>query len=188
MLFVLGWIGLQKPAMPLIADGKVVAVVQQPVFRPLFRTDVMNVYAGDEKLFSVSQNYLLDGGPVFIYPFSDGKRFLCDYDDDVAMLDFVVDFSGSTNERRVSGWPHDGYVMMNMEARMTNVVFDTRGTVRLPTDAELQEVSRYVVGKGLSSTQAGYFGLSGPWTKELLLLDLATNRTLGWPVKNSVRL
>jgi hypothetical protein len=194
ILFVLGVILFQKPSLSLIVNGKVVAVVRQPFFRPNWSYGSADVYAGGKKIFSLPENYLLDGGPIFIYPFADGKRFLCDYDDDTSLLDFVVDFRDSaTNEPRSSGWPPNdnsmgdriglgNYVRTYMASRITNVVFDTQGIIRLPTYAELQEVSSYLTNTTPSPIKAVYFQLITSGTKKGLLLDLATDRQSVWPM------
>ena len=175
----------QKPHVTLVANGKVVAIAKRPFIQP-FGGGATDVYIGKEKIFSLWQDYF--DGPLFIYPFGDGKRFLCDYDDDTSLLDFVVDFRDSaTNEPRSSGWPPDGanmgsYVRTYMASRITNVVYDTKGVVRLPNYAELREVSDCLTGKNPAAVKAGYFQLLEFRTKERLLLDLATNRQSVWPV------
>jgi hypothetical protein len=188
VLFVLGLFLFQKPSIPLMINGKIVAVVRQHFLRPNWDWEAYgsaDVYVGKEKMFSLPENYFIDGGPVFIYPFADGKRFLCDYDDDTSLLDFVVDFRNSaTNEPRSSGWPPNDSVMGNyvrtyMASRITNVVFETKGFVRLPTYAELQKVSGYLAGTSPAQIRAGYFNFFG--SKESLLLDLATNQQSVWP-------
>ena len=48
--------------------------------------------------------------PLFIYPFADEKRFLCVYDDDTAVLVFIVDFNAAiTNVTDSHGWPPNDY-------------------------------------------------------------------------------
>src|SRR6185295_13765371 len=81
----------QCPSIPLMVDGKVVAVARRSFIRPILNGGSVDVYVGEKRKFSLAQNFL-DCAPIFIYPFADGQRFLCDVDDDVAMLDFVVDF------------------------------------------------------------------------------------------------
>ena len=88
ILLVVGLILFQKPFMPLIVNGKVIAVVRQPFLRPIWNDGSADVYVGGNKIFSLPENFL-DGSPVFIYPFADGRRFLCDYNDDTSLLDFV---------------------------------------------------------------------------------------------------
>jgi hypothetical protein len=99
-------------------------------------------------------------------------------------ISFVVDFSAlGTNTLISSKWPPDDYTRTYMASRVTNVVFDTKGIVRLPNYAELQEVSSYLISTTPTSIKAGYFELFNFWTKENLLLDLATNRQSVWPMK-----
>ena len=193
--FFLGSTLFQRPSVELVADGKVVAVVRQPLLRPNWDWEGFGhaaVYIEKEKVFSLAENYLVDGGPIFIYPFAGGKRFLCDYDDDTSMLDFVVDFRDSaTNESRSSGWPPNdigegneiglgNYTKTHMASRIPNVVFETRGFVRLPNYAELAEVRSYLTATNSTHTKAAYFSF---WSKESLLLDLDANRKSVWPIK-----
>jgi hypothetical protein len=150
---------VQKPFVPLKVNGKIAAVARRSFFQHIGNYGSADVYAGKKKIFSMWEDYW--SGPVFIYPFADGKRFLCDYDDDTSLLDFVVDIDAS------------GTNVLN--SRMTNVGFETKGIVRLPNDAELQEVVSYLNGTTATSTKAGYFDFFFFGTKQLLL-DLATNR------------
>jgi len=186
ILFVVGLILFQKPYISLMANGKIIAVVRQPFLRPIWNDSSADVYVGEKKMFNLWENFM-DGSPVFIYPFADGKRFLCDYDDDTSLLDFVVDFRDSaTSEPRSSGWPPNDNVMGNyvrtyMASRITNVVFDTKGVIRLPNYAELQEVSSYLTSTTPTPIKAGYFEFF--WDKKSLLLDLATNRQSVWPIE-----
>jgi hypothetical protein len=184
LAIVLGFILLiqfQKPFIWLEANGKVVAVVRQFFLGPVLSDSSADVYAGKKKIFSLREDFF--DAPLFIYPFADGKRFLCDYDDDVAMLDFIVDFRVSnTNELNSPKWPSDNELRANLARMATNVVFDTQGIIRLPTYAELQEVSSYLTNTTPSPIKAGYFQLITSGAKTDLLLDLATNRQSIWPM------
>ena len=169
-----------------MVDGKIVAVVKRSSLRSNWGYCSADVYVEGKKIFSVPENDSLDGGVTFIYPFADGKRFLCDYDNDTSMLDFVVDFRDSAkNEPRSSGWPPNDNVMGNyvrtyMASTITNVVYAPKGVVRLPNYLELQEVSSYLASTNPTQTKAGYFDFFS--TKKSLLLDLATNRQSVWPL------
>ena len=185
VLLFAGLLFLQKPYVSLGANGKTIAVVKRPLVQPI--TDgATDVYVGKQRIFSIWQDFF--NFPCFIYPFADGKRFLCDYDDDTSLLDFVVDFRDSaTNEPRSFGWPPDdnamgNYVRTYMASRITNIVFNTKGTVRLPTYAELREVSDYLTGKNFTSVKVGYLQSLSFREREGLLLDLATNRQSVWPL------
>lgn len=194
-LIFLGVIAFQKPTMPLMVNGKTVAVVRQPLLKPNWHYGYAYVCVGDEVVFTLAENYFLDGGPVFIYPFVDGRRFFCDYDDDTSMLDFVVDLrDAATNGSRSFGWPPNDigtgeriglgdYVRTYMASRITNVVFETKGFVRLPDYSELAEVRSYLAATGSTQTKAAYFNL---FSKEAVLLDLATNRNSVWPLLTNV--
>lgn len=141
----------------------------------------INVYVGKERIFSLWEDFFDE--PIFIYPFADGKRFLCDYDFDVAMLDFVVDLNGSSSNNSTN-WPLDGELRANLSRMATNVVYDAKGIVRLPNNAELQEVSNYLGSPNQMRANGGYFFLiHGSWDKKFLLLDLATNRDSIWPTE-----
>ena len=176
---------IQKPAVSLAVNGKTVAIVKQPFIGPIFADASADVYFGKSKLFSLWKDFF--DGPMFIYPFSDGKRFLCDYDDDTAMLDFVVDFRDmTTNVLDSFQWPTDSYVREYLARRATNVVYDTAGSIRLPTCQEIQEVSDYLKGKGTAPIKAGYLSFIPFRDKESMLLDLATNRNNVWPIETPV--
>jgi len=179
VLLVVGLVLVQKPYVSLMVNGKVVAIAKRPFIQPI-RNGATDVYVEKEKIFSLWQDFF--DFPCFIYPFADGKRFLCDYDDDTSLLDFVVDFSArGTNTPNSSPWPPDDYTRTYLASRITNVVMNTKGIVRLPTYAELREVSNYLTGENPAAVKAGYFQLLDFGTKEGLLLDLATNRQSVWP-------
>jgi hypothetical protein len=178
VLLLLGVLLLQKPFVVLKVNGKTTAVARQFFIDPILSDSSADVYAGKEKIFSLREDFF--DTPIFIYPFADGERFLCDYDDDVAMLDFIVDFRASaTNELNTFQWPQNYQVRIDLLRMATNVVFDTKGIVRLPNYDELQEVSSYLTSPTSTPIKAGYFNF---WPKEILLLDLATNRDSDWPM------
>ena len=188
ILFILGLILLQKPFMSLAVNGKVVAVVRQPFFRPNWSYGSADFYAGGKKIFSLPENYLLDGGPIFIYPFADGQRFLCIYDDDAAVLVFVVDFNtGSTKTVGSREWPTNDYLRKYLTERAPHVVMETKGVVRLPNYTELQEVSSNVTLLSVSQFRTASFptldlGLFRRyWKKDEILDELNTNRQSVWP-------
>ena len=158
MLLFVGLLLFQKPSVPLMVNGKVIAVARQPFFRPIWSDSSAEVYVGKRENIQPVGKDFLDGGPVFIHPFADGKRFLCDYDDERSMLDFVVDFSASgTNKINSSGGLQTIMPETYMASRMTNVVYDTKGIIRLPNYAELQEVSGYLNSATPTQKKAGYF-------------------------------
>lgn len=186
-LFVLSILGIiQKPFVLLAVNGKTVAIVKQPFIGPVFTDASVDIYAGKNKLFSLWEDFA--DGPMFIYPFPDGKRFLCDYDDDVARLDFVVDFRNSTNSPPDSSqWPPDSNVRECLARQATNIIYDTTASVRLPTYQELQEVSEFLHGKETVPIKAGYLSLMPVGSKEMILLDLAPNRNSVWPTKDQIK-
>src|SRR5260221_1691866 len=121
---------LKGLTVPLVSNGKVVAVAKLPFALPWSDTEP-SVYTGKTKLFG------LWGGafecPLYIHPFADGQRFLCIDDDDTSVLVFVVDLMPSaTNAPVSSGWPPNDYLRGYMAGRITNVVMNTKGLVRLP--------------------------------------------------------
>jgi hypothetical protein len=186
LLFILSPILFRKYRVPLISNGKVVAVATRPLVFP-WNDNKFYVYVGNDKAFSVWADFF--DFPMFIYPFADGKRFLCDYDDDVDILVFVVDFNASaTNVSNSSMWPSDDRLRAHLAQRATNVVIETQGVVRLPNYAELQEVSSYLASLTprqfkTRSLPLGDLGLYRFYaTKENLLADLDTNRDSFWPM------
>ena len=175
----------RKYHVSLASNNKIVAVATRPLVFP-WNDNKFSVYVGNDKAFSVWADFF--DFPMFIYPFADGKRFLCDYDDDTAILVFVVDFNEpAIKPPNSTDWP---YAINNflLSQRMTNVVMETKGLVRFPNCAELQEVSSYL--RSLSSSQLKTcsfptcdFGAYRIYVaKEFLLADIATNRTSDWPI------
>ena len=77
----------RKRAVPIVANGKVVALGKRPFVMP-WRDNEFSVYAKDSKVFSLWGD--LFDFPLFIHAFADGKRFLCIDDDDTAVLVFVA--------------------------------------------------------------------------------------------------
>ena len=184
-LILLSPILFRKRTIPLVSDGKIVAVAKRPIVMPWDDELEVEVFVGKTKLFGL-WNDAFDG-PVYIYPFRDGEKFLCDFNDDTAILVFVVDFSPvDTNALSSTCWPSDNYVRSHLAARMTNVVVDTKGVVRPPTYSELLEVSSNLASMSLRQLKAASF----PWcdlgiyktyaSRGDLLSDLATNRQSVW--------
>jgi hypothetical protein len=184
VLILLSPILFRKYHVPLLSNDKTVAVTTRPLALP-WNDNKFGVYVGKSKAFSLWAD--LWDFPMFIYPFADGKRFLCDYDDDVDTLVFVVDFSASaTNAPNSHKWPSDDQLRAQLARRATNVVIETKAFVRLPNYVELQEVSSYLASLTPSqintrSLPLADFGLYRIYaSKENLLLDLATNRQSIW--------
>lgn len=163
VLFGLLW--LVKPSVPLIANGKTVAVAKGSFFVP-WKDGELDVYSGNTNLFSVWEDFF--DYPVFIYPFADGKRFLCIDDDDTSVLVFVVDLNPSATN----------YLRTYMAGRMTNVVMNTKGVVRWPTYSELKETSGYLADPAPGQPRNAYFGVyyDSRWPSQRLLSELDTNR------------
>jgi hypothetical protein len=183
-LILLSPILFRKRTVWLMSNGEVVAIAKRSSL-PDWDDGAVRVYQGKE-LFGLWAD--LFNFPLYIYPFSDLRRFLCVYDDDTSVLVFVVDFRVSdTDAPTLSKWPSDDYVRTYMAQRATNIVIETGGLVRLPNDSELQEVSSNLMS--LTSLQfkttsfpSGDFGIYRfYWTKEDLLSELATNRNSVWP-------
>lgn len=173
---------LQKPAISLAAGGKRIAVARSALIGPILGKSSVDVYASNAKIFSLWEDFC--DFPIFIYPFADGKRFLCDYDDDVAMLDFVVDFNPpKITDPSLPEWPTNLELRENLERMATNIVFDTKATVRLPTYAELAEVRRYLEDPTSTPTpvKAAYLRVLYFGVNEGLLSDLASDRSSVWP-------
>jgi hypothetical protein len=178
---------LRKYTVPLVSNGKVVAVARRPLVMP-WMDSAYAVYAGKTKLFSLWGDFF--EGPLFIYPFADGQRFLCIHDFDVEVLVFVVDCGGSaTNLQYPPQWPPNDYTRRCLAEGATNVVIETKGLVRLPSYAEVQEVSRSLVDLTPRRLNAASFpcwnlGVCRCYLpKEFLLRQLDTNRQSVWPLK-----
>jgi hypothetical protein len=175
----------RREAIPLQSHGKRMAVARRPFALPWKETELV-VRQGQTELFAIWG----DGFdyPVFIHPFSDGRRFLCVDDDDTAILVYVVDLN-LTNSGGSFGWPPEREAREYMVWRATNVVMLTNGGVRLPRFDEVEEVSSDLVG--MTSAEFEHASLPvldlgvwrGYWPKEALLLDLDTNRRSLWPVR-----
>lgn len=179
-LVLFGLIWLRKSGVPLVANGKTIAVAKESFFLP-WKDGELDVYAGNTNLFSIWEDFF--DFPVFIYPFADGNRFLCIDDDDTSVLVFVVDFNPSaTNDAQSPLWPPDSYVRTYIAGRMTNVVMNTKGFVRLPTLSELQETSSYLANSRSGQIEKNSFGVyNSRWPNQKLLSELATNRNSVWP-------
>lgn len=181
--FSLSPVLLRKRSIPLFSDGRNVAVAHRPFVIP-WSDNEFSIYDGKSKLFGLWADFF--DFPLFVYPFADGKRFLCIDDDDTSVLVFVVDFSAWTPNESF-GWPPNDYVRRYMTGRMTNVVIDTTGHVRLPSFVEVQEVSSNLISmsagrfKATSFPSADFGVYRFYWTKEDLLSELATNRQSVWP-------
>lgn len=176
---------LRKRSVALVSDGRVVAVAKWPFVMP-WKEYVFDVYAGKSRVFGLRGDFF--DFPLFIYPFADGKRFLCIDDDDTSVLVFIVDLRGSsTNVSSSFGWPPDDYTRNYMASRATNVVIGTKGSVRLPSFAEVQEVSSNLVSLSAKQLEAASFPCADIgvyrcyWPKEDLLSELDTNRHSVWP-------
>jgi hypothetical protein len=79
-LLLLNPILFRKHTVPLLSNGKVVAIAKRS-FAPHWKDSVVDVYVGKEKVFSLWSDFF--DFPLFIYPFPDKQRFLC-IDDDAA--------------------------------------------------------------------------------------------------------
>jgi hypothetical protein len=104
-------------------------------------------------------------------------------------LVFVVDFSASDiNTPNFPKWPSNDRLRADLARMATNVVLETKGYVRLPNYAELQEVSSYLANltpteiktRSLPMCDFGIYRFYA--LKENLLPDLATNRQSHWPL------
>jgi len=184
VLILLSPILFRKRTVSLRLNDQTVAVAKWSAL-PAWDDGVVNVYAGKKKIFSLWTSAFTS--PLFFYPFADGQRFLCDYNDDTAILVFVVDFDASDTNAAWSQWPADDFARKEMASRATNVVMETKGLIRLPTYAELQEVSTYLTDatpRQIKNASFPYCDLGILWNyaeKSFLLADMATNRQASWP-------
>ena len=191
LALVLALLGLSSPvlfrrnAVQIKCNAKAVAIAKRPSALA-WRGNKVDVCVGSSNMFSMLGD--LWTFPVFIYSFPDAERFLCIYDDDTAVLAFVVDSDLSrTNALGAAEWPTNDYTRGILAQRATNVVVGTRCGVRLPRYTELQEASTYIAH--MSSRQlknasfpCADFGLYRfYWPREALLSALHTNRGSCWP-------
>jgi hypothetical protein len=167
-----------------MSNSEVIAIAKRSSL-PSWNDGAVRVYQ-DKELFGLWADMF--DFPLYIYPFSDMRRYLCIYDDDTSVLVFVVDFGISdTSTPVLSKWPSDDYVRTYMAQRATNVVMETGGLVRLPNYSELQEASSNLMSltpwqfkaTSFPSSDFGFYRFY--WTKEQLLSELATNRNSVWP-------
>jgi hypothetical protein len=184
-LVLLSPIFFRKHTVPLVSNGKVIAVAKRS-FAPHWNESAVDVYVGKEKAFSLWSDFF--DFPLFIYPFPDKQRFLCIDDDDTSVLVFVVDLSASgSNAPNSFKWPTDDYIRAYMASRASNVVIETKGFVRLPNYSELQEVSSNLVNLTSGQFKATSFPCGDLgiyrfyWTKGKLLSELAADRKSVWP-------
>lgn len=175
----------RKYRVPLVSHGSVVAVATRPLVLP-WNDNEFSVYVGKSKVFSLWGD--IWDVPLFIYPFTDDKRFLCIYDDDTAILVFIVDLNASaTNAGALSTWPPNDYLRSYIARRMTKIVIETSGIVRLPTYPELQETSHYLTSltngeledRSFPFLDLGFYRTYD--TKNGLLSELDPNRQSAWP-------
>lgn len=185
LLILLSPILCRKYTVPLVSNGKVIAVAKRPFVWPS-KDNEFGVYVGKSKIFSLWGDFA--DSPVLIYPFADGKRFLCIDDDDTSVLVFVVDLGSSIQVSTNSSlWPPNDYLRTYMAGRMTNVMIMNTGRVRLPTYAEVQETSSNLRALTEAELRArsfpsGDFGIYRfYWSKAELLSEVATNRQSVWP-------
>ncbi|HXC99913.1 MAG TPA: hypothetical protein VN048_11265 [Verrucomicrobiae bacterium] len=176
----------RKRTVPLMSEGRVVAIAKRPWSWSSEGDNEFGVYVGKTKIFSLWGDMF--DCPLFIYPFADGRRFLCIDDDDTSVLVFIVDFTGTgTNVTNQPGWPPNDYTRNYLVERAPRIVMDTKGTVRLPSYAEVQEASRTLMkltpgelkSASFPSCDFGLCRLYVP--KEFLLRQLDTNRQSVWP-------
>jgi hypothetical protein len=186
VLVGLGPFLFRKRTVPLMSDGRIVAIAKRPWSWSSEGENEFGVYVGKTKAFGLWVDMF--DSPIFIYPFADGERYLCIDDDDTAILTFIVDFAATgTIGTNLSGWPPNDYTRNYLAERAPHVVMDTKGTIRLPSLEEVREVSRYLMKLTPSqldsiSFPAADFGLYRFYSpKEFLLKQLSTNRQSVWP-------
>lgn len=186
LLVVFVWAMCQGPTVRLTApNGHLVAVAHRPP-ACLWKEKQWKVYSGKTNLFSLWDDFF--DSPVYIYPFADGRRFLCIYDYDVAVLVFVVDFTGRPpSPDQLVDWPPNAETRQFLSMNATNVVLNTTGAIRLPLLSEVREAASNVTmltrseleAKSFSTLDLGFY--RDCWPKEGLLKALDTNRQRAWP-------
>ncbi len=174
---------LRKRTVPLMSGGKTTAVAKHPF---LWGDIECPVYAGDIRFFSLWSDMF--DTPWFIYPFADGRRFLCIYDNDTSVLVFVVDCRTKGANGGVSfGWPPDSYVRNYMADTAPKVVTNPAGIVRLPSLEEVKEAAKYIENltpaqferASFPTLDMGLYRFYIP--KADLLKQLDPNRKSVWP-------
>ena len=183
LILALSPVLFRKRTIPLLSADRIVAVAARPTWP--WEDGQSTVYLGNSEVFSMWTDFF--DFPLFIYPFADARRFLCVYDDDTDILVCVVDFNpGATPAQSGGIWPADNYVREVLTRRATNVVFNTTGRVRLPSQSEVQEASSNLLNlspaklraESFPSCDLGFYRFY--WSKEGLLSALAANRTSVW--------
>lgn len=184
LFVVLSPVAFRKYTVPLMSNGRVVATARRPFALP-WKDNEFAVYAGNAKVFSFWGDIF--HFPLFIYPFADGQRFLCIDDDDTAILVFVIDCNASgATFTNLDGWPPDDYTRKYLAERAPHVVKESKGVVRLPSYAEVQEVSSNLAGMATGQFEKTSFpGVDFGvyriyWPKAFLLSELSTNRHSVW--------
>lgn len=184
LFILLSPIFFMKRTVPLISNARIVAIAKRPFSLPWDEYKV-NIFVGESKAFSLWADFF--DFPLIIYPFADGQRFMCDYDADTADLVFIVDLSpAGTNAMNMDKWPSDDWTRTSFTKWITNVCCDTKGVVRLPSYAELQEASSNL--QSLTSWQLKTtafpnidFGILRVYEpKDNLIYDLRTNLQYSW--------
>jgi hypothetical protein len=175
----------RKRNVPLLSNGKVVATVHCPLVMP-WKEGAYVVSVGKTNRFSMWTDFF--DTPLLIYPFPGGQKFLCVDDDDTAILVFVVDFSTSAKSiTNLPIWPSDLWTHNQFAQRITNVVMNTTGFVRLPQLAELLEVSSNVLQMSPSQYKKACIPCSdlglvrGYWPKDQMMKALRVDRGYAWP-------
>jgi hypothetical protein len=184
-LLLLSPILFRKFTVLLTSDGKVTAVAKRPFVFP-WNDNEFSVYQGSSKIFSLWGDVWDD--PLFIHPFADEKRFLCIYDDDTSVLVFVLDLNTSLiSSGKRPTWPSDDFLRSYMATRMSKVVMETHGVVRLPTYSELKEAAQELKSltqsqlEAISFPQADFGVYRIYWSKKVLLSELEPGRRSAWP-------
>lgn len=186
LLILFYWAMSQGPTVRLTTpNGQLVAVAHRPRAW-LWQDKEWKVSAGKTNLFSLGDDFV--DSPLYIYPFADGRRFLCIYDYDVAVLVFVVDLTGSPpSPAQLLDWPPNADTRQSLYIGATNVVLNTKGVVRLPLLSEVREAASYLTtltqseleAKSFSTLDFGFY--RDTWPKKGLLEALDTNRQRTWP-------
>ncbi len=157
ILVLLGIALFGSRTVVLTSGGGVVARATEPPGPP-WSDRLVTISVGGSNVFGLWKDFF--DCPMFVYSFPNARRFLCVYDYDIAILTFVVDCQGaSTNTAIQRDWPSDDFTRGELVRGVTNVVVSGNGVVRLPTYAEVQEVSTKVKTWTPRQFKAGIAGL-----------------------------
>ena len=183
LLLIVSPVLFRKRTVPLASRVDVADYATRPFVG--WGDNEFGIYQGGTNVFSLWGDQFHT--PNLVYVFPDGQRFFCMDWDDTANLVFVVDLNRTrTNAVGAPPWPEDDYARNYLATRAPDILIKTNGVVRLPTRAELGEVSGYIAALTPGELKTVSFpfwdlGLFRDYLpKEFLLERLGSNRKSVW--------